>query len=132
MQHRRKIYGIVLLLVALCFAASLVSAQNGQGHGHGKGPKHKHFSARGEVLAIDPVALTMTVQLQQANRILKTDVGSPVDFKVNPDVRVKSEGADPCVFDLAIEDVDVGDIVRILGWFNGTDFVVNQIVILQD
>jgi hypothetical protein len=42
------------------------------------------------------------------------------------------EGADPGVFDLSLADVDLGDTVRVLGWYNGTDFVIYQIVILQD
>jgi hypothetical protein len=138
MQRRKKIFSSVLLLVALCFAASLVYAGNPNGNAYkhsqqnGKGPNSKHFSARGEVLAINPVDLTMTVELQKANRILKEYLDTSFDFKISKNVRVKLEGADPGVFDLSLADVDLGDTVRVLGWYNGTDFVIYQIVILQD
>jgi hypothetical protein len=145
MIHSRKIFSVVALLVAIGLVAPLASANSGdqnrhknnhkKQHNYSKQLEGKHFSALGEVLEINltnPQDQTMRVELEKANRILKEYLGTEVTFKISEDVRVKLEGADPGVFSLTPEDVDVGDTVRVLGRYDGTQFVVQQIVLMED
>jgi hypothetical protein len=145
MIHSRKLFGVVALLVAIGLVAPLAFANDGdqkrhknnhkKQHNYSKQLKGKHFSALGVVLEInstDPEAQTMRVELEKANRILKEYLGAEVTFKISEDVRVKLEGTDPGVFSLTPEDVDVGDTVRVLGRYDGTQFVVQQIVLMED
>jgi hypothetical protein len=145
MIHSRKVFSVVALLVAIGLVAPLAFANDGdqkrhknnhrKQHNYSKQLKGKHFSALGEVLEInltDPQDQTITVELEKGNRILKEYLGTPVVFKISGDVRVKVEGTDPGVFSLTPEDLDVGDTVRVLGRYDGTQFVIQQIVLMQD
>jgi hypothetical protein len=129
MLNARRWTTAILLLLAFTFVASLTVAH---GNEFGPGPKTKRFSARGEVTVIDPSALTMTVNLIQANRLLRDQVGLPVEFQVSKQVKVKTEGTEPGVFDLGLDDVQVGDNVRVLGKYDGTVYLVTHMVVFLD
>jgi hypothetical protein len=152
MQHAKTRFPLVLLVLAFILASSLVFAENngsgqnyrkGQGsrnangYGYGPGPQMKRFTAKGvvtdkAVVKDHPEAFTLTVNLEKANRLLRDQIGSEVDFEVASKVKVKTEGTDPGVFDLALDDVDSGETVRILGKYDGTNFQVTQIVVFVE
>ena len=114
MHHRKNQIAVVLLVFALLLFGATASfaaqggMQNGKGH-HGR----NMFTAKGEVTAVDSVGFTMTITVEQANRILKDSIGDDVAFTVNENVKVKAACTDE--FDLTLEDVAVGDTVRVMG-----------------
>jgi hypothetical protein len=114
-MHNRKnqIAVVVLVFALLLFGATASFAakggmNNGQGH-HGK----QMFTAKGVVTAVEPAAFTMTITVEQANRILKDSIEDEVDFTVNENVRVKAACTDE--FDLTLGEIAVGDTVRVMG-----------------
>jgi hypothetical protein len=114
MHHRKNQIAVVLLVFALLLFGATASFAARDGMQHGKGHHGKQmFTVKGVVTAVDPVALTMTITVEQANRILKDFIGDDLDFTVNENVRVKAACTDE--FDLTLEDVAVDDTVRVMG-----------------
>jgi hypothetical protein len=101
----------VVLISAFVASAALAGNQN-----RNRWQKSKRFSVMGEVTAVDPSALTLSLDIEKANRLMKAYIGQEVAFVVSPSVKVKTEGTDPGVFDLTLEDVQAGDTIRALGW----------------
>jgi hypothetical protein len=147
MQHAKKRFPLILLVLVFLLASSQVFAENngpgenyrkGQGsgnttgYGYGPGPQMKRFTAKGVVEVVAPDQLTLTVTLEKANRLLRDQIGKEVDFKVSDKVKVKTEGTEPGVFDLALDDVDQWETVRILGKYDGITFLVTQIVVFVE
>ena len=114
MHHRKNQITVVLLVFALLLfgATASFAAQGGMQHGKGHHGKQM-FTVKGEVTAVDSVGFTMTITVEQANRILKDSIGDDVAFTVNENVKVKAACTDE--FDLTLEDVAVGDTVRVMG-----------------
>ena len=114
-MHNRKnqIAVVVLVFALLLFGvnasfAALGGMQHGKGH-HGQ----QMFTAKGVVTAVDSAVFTMTITVEQANRILRDSIGEDVAFTVNENVRVKAACTDE--FDLTLGDIAVGDTVRVMG-----------------
>ncbi len=92
---------------------------NHSGHDHGSLVNGMNrFSAKGVVViapTADPVdatvPLTMTANLQKANKPLKALIGQDVDFIISPDVFVGIAGVGPGTTD----DILDGDQVKLMG-----------------
>jgi len=134
---------IFLIILGLAAAnASIAAAQQ------------MRFSARGVVTAIDPNALTMTVQLDRTSRLLKNYRGGMFDFVLsgktqvvdmgnggmgnnarNPDVGMMGPGPGPGnpghngKHKMSLSDVQVNDDIQLMGHENRTSgsFVVTGI-----
>jgi hypothetical protein len=103
-----------------------------------QGLKGKAFTAMGEVKAIalsqDLAALsTMSLDITKANKILKPQIGQEFLFFISPDVKVKTEGAEPGIFDLTMGEVAPDDTVRVFGRYNAeAGYVVTRIVLFVE
>ena len=138
---------LVVIFVALTFVLGLSTFAVAEG---GKCQKKKSvlFSALGEVTDVNTTLGegTLTLKLEKANRVLKQEfeLGDEVKFLVDENVRAKTEGTEPGDFDLnffttdedgniiAKGDIEVGDIIRVLGKKTAAGYTISHIVLMFD
>jgi hypothetical protein len=129
MKRNNKRLTLVLLSMALSFC--VVSAVFAEG---GKLQKRKAmtFTAAGAVaeVASEGLPFTMTLLIDKAYRIPKGQMGSPVQFAVSGNVKVKTEGTEAGSFDLSFDDIEPQDYVRVLGKKLANDkYLITHIVV---
>jgi len=139
LRTRSLVFVALAVIVGMGLSSLALAGQHGQhrwGHQWAKG---KPFTAKGLVTAIvapaDPAEpTTLTLLVEKANRRLKPQIGSEFEFVVSPDVKVRTEGIDPGVFDLTLADIAVDDTIRVFGRYNAeTDtYVVTRIVLFVE
>lgn len=104
-----------------------------------KGEQHQNnrsltFSAAGAVTQIDPTEMTLTLAIEQANRVLGGRIGEEAPFVISKNVKVKTEGSEPGVSALDLNDIKPGvDYLRVLGKSLASGaLLVTQIVVYGD
>lgn len=114
MIRNRSKFVVVLLALALAVGFSTMAAAEGD---KWKKQKSERFSVEGVVTDVDVDASQLTLKLTKANRVLKPQLknGEPVVFQVDPNAKMKTEGTPPGEFDLELDDITSGDLVRVLG-----------------
>ncbi len=100
-------------------------------------PKNKSvtFTAAGKVAQIDYTELTLTLAIEQANRVLRGRIGESAPFVISEKVKVKTEGSGPEVFDLGLDDIKAeGDYIRVFGkkFADGTLLITHIVVYLEE
>ena len=106
-------------------------------HAEAKQPPTKktiRFNAAGVVANIKPADLTMKLDIEKANSVLKGRIGKAVTFVISENVKVKSEGSEPGVFDLDLNDIKAKEShVRVLGKkLAGRTYLITHIVVAPD
>jgi hypothetical protein len=95
--------------------------------------QHKsiRFTAAGLVAHFSPAALTMKLDIEKANRVLKGRIGKVAKFAISDKVKVRAEGSEPGVFDLDLTDIKAGESsVRVLGKkLAGSRYLITHIVV---
>lgn len=96
-----------------------------------QGEGNLRFTAAGSVAHIDPVARTIKLNIEKANRVLKARIGKATTFTVGDHVKVRSEGSEPGLFDLDLGDIQAGESrVRVLGKkLAGAGYLITRIVV---
>ena len=60
--------------------------------------------------------LTLTLAIEKANGVLRERIGESAPFVISKKVKVKTEGSEPEVFDLGLDDIKAeGDYIRVFG-----------------
>jgi len=92
------------------------------------------FAAAGVVAKIRQADLTLTLEIEKANHLLKDRVGRAVNFFVSENVKVKSEGSESGLFDLGLNDIKAKKShVRVLGKkLAGDHYLITHIVVAVD
>jgi hypothetical protein len=130
MNCNNKRIALVILSLALSFC--MVSTALAEG---GKLQKRKTltFTAAGSVVDIasdEGFPFTMTLLIDKAYRVPKGQIGSPIQFTVSGNVKVKTEGTDAGSFDLSFNDLEPQDYVRVLGKKLANDkYLITHIVV---
>jgi len=95
--------------------------------------QHKsiRFTAAGLVAHFNPAALTMKLDIEKANRVLKGRIGKVAKFAISDKVKVRAEDSEPGVFDLDLTDIKAGESsVRVLGKkLAGSHYLITHIVV---
>jgi len=104
-----------------------------------KGKQHQNkrslpFSAAGTLTQIDTGEMTLTLDIETANRVLRGRIGEAVPFVISKKVTVKTKGSEPGVFGLNLNDIRAGvDHLRVLGKSHASGaFLITQIVVCGD
>jgi len=128
MLGKKGLFTAVLLVVSVMFLANSVAFAKKWQH-----RRSTPFSAMGTVTAIDPTQSTLTMTVEKANRVLKPFIGAPegASFVLAEDVKVKLEGTEPGEFDLTVEDIEVGDTVRVMGKKVSAGYEIRRIVLFE-
>ncbi len=93
------------------------------------------FTATGKVTQIDATDLTVTLNVEKANRVLRERIGESVPFLISEKVKVKIEGSEPGAFNLSLDEIKAGiDHIRVLGkaLADGTLLITRIVVCLEE
>lgn len=106
--------------IVLCVDGPEGSGGTGSGLHEGPAPESGEratFAAAGTIAAINPDGPALTLLVDKANRSLEEQLGrGPFEFMISDDVRIKSEGVDPLIPYLTLEDLAAGGpYVRVFG-----------------
>lgn len=126
-NNKRWIWVLISLALSFCMA-SVVFAEGGKLQNR----KAMTFTAAGSVvdLASEGLPFTMTLLIDKAYRFPKGQMGSPVQFAVSGNVKVKTEGTEAGSFDLSFDDIEPQDYVRVLGKKLANDkYLITHIVV---
>lgn len=129
MKHSNKRFISVFLSLALSLC--MVAAAFAEG---GKQQKRKSttFTAAGTVVdvASEGFPYTLTLLNDRAYQLPRGQIGSPMQYAVSGNVKVKTEGTEAGSFDLSFDDIEPQDYVRVLGKKLANDkYLITHIVV---